>query len=53
MTRSLRHRLYRRHQSPYVRAAEHIVSPYADRLRGAALGDHVCQRFVVTVKEPG
>jgi hypothetical protein len=36
---------------PHAWGAEHIVSPYADRLRDAALGDHVCQRFVVTVKE--
>ena len=51
VTRSLRHRLHRRHVSPYVWYAEHIVSPYADRLRDAALGRHVCQPFVVTLKE--
>lgn len=51
MTRSLRHRLYRRHQSPYVWGAEHILSPYADRLRDAAMDGHVCQRVMVSVKE--
>jgi hypothetical protein len=51
MSRSLRHRLYRRHRSPYVWGAEHMVSPYAERLKQAIIGDHVCRRFVVTVKE--
>lgn len=51
MTRSLRHRLFCRHQSPDVWGAEPIVSPYADRLRDAALGGHVCQPFLVTLEE--
>lgn len=44
MTRSLRHRHTRRRIWWW---AEPIVSPYADRLRTAALGDHMCQPILV------
>jgi hypothetical protein len=36
MTRSLRHRLRRRHASPYVWGCLPVISPYADRLQRAA-----------------
>lgn len=51
MTRSLRHRLSRRHVSPYVWLPNPIIHPYSERLKRAAVGDHVCQRFPVNVKE--
>lgn len=36
MSRSLRYRLWRRGQSPYIWVAIPAISPYADRLREAA-----------------
>jgi hypothetical protein len=53
VSRSVRHRLARRGVSPYVRGVVPIVSPYADRLRAAALGDHVCQPFLVRLTPEG
>lgn len=52
VTLSLRHRLYHRRRSPYVWWPEPIVSPYVERLKEAALGGRMCQRVVVSVKEP-
>jgi hypothetical protein len=39
VTRSLRHRLARRHLSTYVWLSVPVISPYADRLRAAAFPD--------------
>ncbi|MCZ7478878.1 hypothetical protein [Micromonospora sp. WMMC273] len=38
-------RLARRRRSPVLWLAVPVVSPYDDRLREAALGDHECWRF--------
>jgi hypothetical protein len=51
VTRSLRDRLSRRHVSPYVWGVIPVVDPYSEHLKRAALGDHVCRLFPVTVKE--
>jgi hypothetical protein len=51
LSRSLRRRLIRRHVSPYIWGYTTVIDPYMERLKRAALGDHVCQPFAVTVKE--
>jgi hypothetical protein len=39
LSRSLRHRLARRHVSPYVWLPVPVISPYDDKLRAAAFPD--------------
>jgi hypothetical protein len=53
MTRTLRRRLHRRGVSPYVWLPIPVVHPYTERLRRAAVGDHVCgyQMFALPAKE--
>jgi hypothetical protein len=46
VSRSLRLRLYRRH---LVWWQEPVISPRIERLKRAALGDHFCRPFVVTL----
>jgi hypothetical protein len=53
VSRSVRHRLARRGRAPHVWVHIPVVSPYADRLMRAALGDHVCQPFLVRLTPEG
>lgn len=46
LPRSIRHRLSRRRPFWFH---EHIISPYADRLRDRAMGGHYCQVFRVEI----
>lgn len=51
MTRSLRHRLSRRGVSSYVWLPIPVIHPFSERLKRAAVGDHECRPYFVTVKE--
>ncbi|MEU7590624.1 hypothetical protein AB0A95_30580 [Micromonospora sp. NPDC049230] len=46
--RSLTHRIIRRRLSRFVWGSVPVLSPFEQRLRLAALGDHVCQARTVT-----
>lgn len=51
MTPSLRRRLIRRGISLYLWWRIPVIHPYSERLKRAAVGDHECRPYFVTLKE--